>query len=335
MPAEETVSAGSPRVAMIYEVPPPKDYLQNALEEARIPVAAEYRAGELDRLEKEGADVVLVSLDEAMEPYLDSVTEFVAGTSMSVVFEESEVSRHLEGWDRNRWLRHLRAKLLGTSDTRPPLPRQAANDRRERPVSPDPDFPVWVLGASIGGPESVRRFLEALPVDVPAAFILVQHMGAEFQRVLADRLSRVTELEVTCAEEGRELRPGMVVVAPVEKGLDFDDQGRITCAALGTMPDPAPSIDDALRAVVSRFGARAGAIIFSGQARDGVEGCAEVARRGGRVWTQDAGSASIRAIGDGIREAGLSDFDGSPERLARQLLETGRRHRTSTNQEQG
>jgi len=39
---------------------------------------------------------------------------------------------------------------------------------------------VFVLGASIGGPEAVREFLGALPPRFPALFVLVQHMGEEF-----------------------------------------------------------------------------------------------------------------------------------------------------------
>lgn len=335
MPAEETVRHDPPRVAVIYEVPPPKDYLQDALQEAHIPVAATYRAGDLDDLEIAGADVILVTLDEAMEPYLERITEFMTGTSLPVVFEECEASRHLEGWERNRWLRHLRAKLLGSSDTRPPLPRRAANDR---PAAPDPGppggLPVWVLGASIGGPESVRRFLEALPADVPAAFVLAQHMGPEFQSVFADRLARVTELEVVCAEDGMDLRPGRVIVAPADAEVGFDEDRRVRLAPREAVSGSTPSIDHVLTAVSDVFGGDARAIIFSGQARDGIDGCTAIRRHGGEVWTQDAASSSISVIADGIRDAGLSTFQGTPEQLARRMVEYSRARGTGR-QERG
>lgn len=323
MPAEERTSAGgTPRVAMIYEIPPPKDYLQDALEEADIPVSAMYRVNELDSLEISGIDVILVTIDEAMEPYLEEITEFVADTSLPVVFEESEVSRRLDGWDRNRWLRHLRAKLIGSSDTRPALPAHAANETAPFVEAPEAVYPVWVLGASIGGPESVRRFLEALPADVPAAFILVQHMGAEFQRVLADRLARVTNLDVVCAADGELPGPGRVAVVPVDSSVSFDDEGRMRLSPSAAATRYAPSLDHVLSEAAGHFGDRMGAIIFSGQASEGVTGCAEVRRRGGLVWTQDAASASISTIADGVRDAGLSQYDATPEQLAARLLET-------------
>lgn len=336
MPAEEISSRGVPRVAMIYELPPPKDYLQDALAEVRIPLAATYRVGELESLELTGTDVILVTIDEAMEPYLEKITEFVADTSLPVVFEESDVSRHLDGWDRNRWLRHLRAKIVGSNDTRPALPAHAANET-DMPVSVEvaDSFPVWVLGASIGGPESVRRFLEALPADVAAAFILVQHMGAEFQRVLADRLARITDLDVVCAADGETLKAGRVIVVPVDSGLSFETDGRMRLSPLESATQYEPSLDQVLIETARHFGDRVGAVVFSGQARDGVDGCAEVRRRGGMVWTQDAASASISTIADGIREAGLSEYDAAPEQLAAHLLETVAAARASTHQDKG
>lgn len=317
----------TPRVGLVTEVPPPKDFLLAALAEASIPVACEWRADELAGAATGDADVILVTLDEAIEPYLEQVTELVAESTVPVVFDESDVSRQLTGWDRNRWLRHLRAKVIGSEDTRPPLPEHAANvETASAELEPSRAArEIWVLGASVGGPESVRRFLEALPSGVPAAFILVQHMGRDFQRVLADRLSRVTDLEVVRAEDGMELLPGRVIVAPPDQRLSFDEQGRVRLGQQDVVMDNSPSIDQVLFEVTESFGSGAGAIIFSGRARDGTQGCTELSRRGGRVWTQDAGSATISFMTDAIRERGASQYSGTPEQLAARLLETSRR----------
>lgn len=330
-----------PRVAIIMEVPPPKDYLTEALAEASIPVAAEYRAVELRPDQLDGVDVIIVTLDDAIDPYLDRVTEVVAGIDLPVLFEDSDYSSQLSGWDRNRWLRHLRAKIIGSDDTRPPLPEHAANSDQapaEGQITGAQSSSratarfIWVLGASIGGPESVRRLLEALPEDVPAALILVQHMGAEFQPVLAERLARVTSLDVRCAEDGQTLDPGRVIVAPVGERLTFDDKDRVMLTKLEVIEGPSPSIDHALFEVAEHFGDRAGAIILSGRDRDGLDGCAELKSRGGRVWAQDAASATVSAAPGAVREAGLAEYSGSPEQLAAKLIETCR---ATTIQENG
>lgn len=312
-----------PKVAVIMEVPPPKEFLRTALAEARIPIAAECNADELRPDQLSDADVILITLDEAMEPYLDRVTDLAVGSRLPVVFDACDWTRGLSGWDRNRWIRHLRAKITGSDDTRPPLPEHAANSEQpgaEAGVAGA--VPVWVLGASIGGPEAVRRFLEALPDDVPAAFILVQHMGPEFQSVLADRLRRVTNLEVVCAEDGQALERGRVIVAPVGRRLVFGDAERVGLTLHVVTGGASPSIDQVLFEVSEAFGDRAGVIIFSGKDRDGVEGCSELKQHGGLVWTQDAATATISATADAVRQAGLSDYSGTPEQLAARLVRT-------------
>lgn len=42
----------------------------------------------------------------------------------------------------------------------------------------DDPMPVWVLGASIGGPQAVKEFLAKLPAGTPAAFVVAQHIGS-------------------------------------------------------------------------------------------------------------------------------------------------------------
>ena len=50
---------------------------------------------------------------------------------------------------------------------------------------------IWVLGASLGGPEAVKQFLAELPGNLPVAFMLAQHLGASFMNLLAEQLDKV------------------------------------------------------------------------------------------------------------------------------------------------
>src|SRR5579885_315762 len=52
----------------------------------------------------------------------------------------------------------------------PPVGRQATGQ----------GTPVGALGASTGGPEALARIVEAFPADLPAAVVIVQHIGADF-----------------------------------------------------------------------------------------------------------------------------------------------------------
>ncbi|HED15394.1 MAG TPA: chemotaxis protein CheB, partial [Gammaproteobacteria bacterium] len=123
---------------------------------------------------------------------------------------------------------------------------------------------VWVLGASIGGPQAVKSFLRSLPANFPAGFILAQHIGVGFVSLLAEQLRQVTDLEVLTAEPGKRLLCGQLVVAPVEKRLVFDEYGYIQFAPITQRTIYSPSIDDVITEVARKYGKNSRAIIFSG-----------------------------------------------------------------------
>ena len=175
---------------------------------------------------------------------------------------------------------------------------------------------VCILGASIGGPQSVKRFLNAIPANLPIAFVLAQHIGSGFVEILAQQLDRVSSFKVMPALSGHLLRHHQVVIAPVSERVLVDKQGRIELQANRTRSIYSPSIDMVMTDIAIRYGARASAIVFSGMGSDGVRGSQVVASRGGWVWAQDAGSCVISSMPDAARRAGIVSFSGSPELLA-------------------
>jgi two-component system chemotaxis response regulator CheB/chemosensory pili system protein ChpB (putative protein-glutamate methylesterase) len=180
---------------------------------------------------------------------------------------------------------------------------------------------VWVLGASIGGPEAVREFLAELPAKSPALFLLAQHMGAEFMEIMAQQLSRSTTLTVRTPSHGERVSHGDIVVVPTTHRLRVDREGVITLEALGDTSLPnTPSIDQVLQDVADRFGSKAGFIVFSGMAEDAAEGSRYLAGIGGKVYAQDPETCVISSMVDGVIETGVVSFTGSPKALAEKLL---------------
>jgi len=180
---------------------------------------------------------------------------------------------------------------------------------------------VWVLGASIGGPQAVKAFLRSLPANFPAGFILAQHIGVGFVSLLAEQLRQVTDLEVLTAEPGKRLLCGQLVVAPVEKRLVFDEYGYIQFAPITQRTIYSPSIDDVITEVAKKYGKNSRAIIFSGMGSDGTKGCRELISRGGIVWAQEASSCVISSMADSARDANVVSASGQPEELAKHMIE--------------
>ncbi len=178
---------------------------------------------------------------------------------------------------------------------------------------------VWVLGASIGGPEAVREFLAALPPATPALFLLAQHMGADFLDLMVQQLARATPMPVRTVGDGDIVRHGEVVVVPLSERLRVDADGTVHLDAAVDVSPYSPSIDRVLRDIADRFGKAAGAIIFSGMAHDAVEGASYMRERGGTIWVQDPATCVISSMVDGAQDAGVVSFVAAPAELALEL----------------
>lgn len=179
---------------------------------------------------------------------------------------------------------------------------------------------VWVLGASIGGPQALKAFLAELPADIPVGFVLAQHIGAGFVSLLAEQLGRATALNVCCAEAGMRVRNGDVLIAPVEERLAFGVDGRIELQPVAQRSVYSPSVDAVMYDVASHYGSNAHAIVFSGMGNDGLNGCRVIAEKGGAIWAQEASTCVISSMADAVRFAGLADRSGTPQDLAQALL---------------
>jgi len=180
---------------------------------------------------------------------------------------------------------------------------------------------IWILGASIGGPQAVKLFISNLPKDLPVCFILAQHIGVGFVNLLAEQLSRVTELKVSAPEDGMVLEKGQIVVAPVEKRMNFSERGIISMEDITQQSIYSPSIDDVITVAAKHYGADANAIIFSGMGNDGTAGCHTIAEKGGMVWAQQSESCVISSMADSVRASGIVSLSGTPEDLAANLTE--------------
>ncbi len=179
---------------------------------------------------------------------------------------------------------------------------------------------IWVLGASIGGPEAVREFLGELPRDYPALFLLAQHMGAEFVDLMAQQLAKATSLTVRTPTHGERVGHGEVIIVPTTHRLQVDPEGFVVLERASNEGAYSPSIDRVLHDVADRYGANAGAIIFSGMTVDAIEGAKYLAGKGGTVYAQHPDSCVVSSMVDGVVEAGVVKVLGTPTELADVLL---------------
>jgi len=114
------------RVALLARAGAARDQLHRALEEAGAVIVAEGDPGELDP--KDVAEklpkVFMVGLEPATEKAIDRFDSLFEIDGVEVMFDDAEVTAKLDGWDLNRWARHLAGKLTGRAIL-PPAPEGA------------------------------------------------------------------------------------------------------------------------------------------------------------------------------------------------------------------
>lgn len=81
---------------------------------------------------------------------------------------------------------------------------------------------VVAIGTSTGGPKALHQVIPMIPGDIPAAFLIVQHMPPGFTKSLASSLNADSELSVKEAENGDTVLPGYAYIAPGDYHMMVD-----------------------------------------------------------------------------------------------------------------
>jgi two-component system, chemotaxis family, response regulator WspF len=156
-----------------------------------------------------------------------------------------------------------------------------------------PQERLLAIGASAGGPAALAKILSALPKDLPAAVVVVQHVDEQFAVSMADWLSQQSALPVRVAREGDRPAAGTVLLAGSKDHLAFKSAGR-----LGYTPEPVdyayrPSIDVFFHSVCRFWAGEAVGVLLTGMGRDGAAGLKAMRDNGCHTIAQDRASSAV------------------------------------------
>jgi hypothetical protein len=135
------------RVALLARPGPAREQLRKSLTELGATLVAEGDPAELDpdTVAGQTPNLVLVSLEPAIEGALERFDALLATDGIEVMYDDAEVTRNLEGWDLARWARHLASKLVGTA-LLPPAPENAPAEEADlQPVPGAPPTPAQLM----------------------------------------------------------------------------------------------------------------------------------------------------------------------------------------------
>jgi two-component system chemotaxis response regulator CheB len=156
-----------------------------------------------------------------------------------------------------------------------------------------PAHNLLVIGSSTGGPPALTEVIPHLPVDLPAAVLVVQHMPAGFTNALARRLDSLSSLPVSEAVEGEVILNGHVYIAPGDFHLQVTREKRLHLDRGPSLHGVRPSVDITLDSVAPVFGRAATVAILTGMGKDGADGAAKLEAAGGKVFVQDEATSVV------------------------------------------
>jgi two-component system, chemotaxis family, protein-glutamate methylesterase/glutaminase len=154
---------------------------------------------------------------------------------------------------------------------------------------------VVVVGASTGGTEALREFLESMPLDAPP-IVIVQHMPAGFTARFAERLEQTCRITVKEAADNDSVIRGQALIAPGNRHMLLKRSGARYFVEIRDGPlvcRHRPSVDVLFRSAARYAGKNAVGVIMTGMGDDGAKGMLELRQSGAYTIAQDEATCVV------------------------------------------
>lgn len=148
---------------------------------------------------------------------------------------------------------------------------------------------LLAIASSTGGTEALKVFLSGMPAHIPGT-VIVQHMPAGFTKTFADNLNKMFPFEVKEAQEGDQVMPGRVLIAPGNFHMEVERKGAFYYVKLhqqATLHSVRPAADYLMKSVAKYAGKNAVGIVLTGMGKDGAEGLLAMKEAGAFTLAQN------------------------------------------------
>jgi len=191
------------------------------------------------------------------------------------------------------------AKRAGGPKSLPRVEQEAPAPQKKRTRTALLPNRVIAIGISTGGPNALQYLLSQIPGDIPATFVVVQHMPEGFTDMFARRLDECCALEVQEAKSGDLLFAGRVLICPGNRHIMVRRMPRGDMVVLSDSPPingHRPSVDVLFHSVAQEFGLTAVGILMTGMGEDGAEGLGAIKSAGGMTIAQSEDTCVVSGM---------------------------------------
>jgi two-component system, chemotaxis family, response regulator WspF len=247
----------------------------------------------------DGVDVIRRITESSHCPIL-VVTDSVRGNASSVLgaigggaFDAVDIPM-LDADDLHARAAVLLEKIDAMSKYAVPLRAPAkTGDRIVRRACPPRADVLVTIGASAGGPAAVATVLRGLPLDFPAAIVVVQHVDEGFVAGMAQWLSEQSGREVKVAREGERPSAARVLLAGGRGHLELKGAGRLTYTQEPRGCSYRPSVDVFFHSASRTWSGPIVGVLLTGMGKDGALGLKALRDKGHHTIAQDRASSAI------------------------------------------
>ena len=201
--------------------------------------------------------------------------------------------------------RHVRSSLKEVS------PRYSADVIIDKPSSRamiQTTEKVVVVGASTGGTEALRVFLEMFPEDAPG-IVIVQHMPENFTAAFARRLDATCRVTVKEAQDNDTVVRGRALIAPGNRHTLLKRSGARYFVEIKDGPLVSrhrPSVDVLFRSAARYAGKNMVGVIMTGMGDDGARSMKEMYDVGAMTIAQDEATCVVFGMpAEAIKHGGV------------------------------
>ncbi|MHA2005789.1 MAG: chemotaxis-specific protein-glutamate methyltransferase CheB [Promethearchaeota archaeon] len=148
------------------------------------------------------------------------------------------------------------------------------------------DSTVIVIGASTGGPKTLKSILREIPKDFPCPILVVQHLDPYFMVQLSKSMDNECEVEVKIPKDGEKIKPGIVYLSPGGKHMKVNKRNnQVFIKTFEGEPVNfcIPSVDVLFFSVAEIYKNQAMGILLTGLGEDGAAGLKAIKSEGGKT----------------------------------------------------
>lgn len=154
---------------------------------------------------------------------------------------------------------------------------------------------IVAIGASAGGLDPIRDFLQQIPADSQLAFVVMQHLDPTRASSMRDLARKWTAQPVVTATDNMLLNPNEIYLIPSGflATIEGDQLRLVTIDKLKRHKSP---ISELFSSLALSAGSRAVGVVLSGAGTDGAEGLLAIKKHGGLIIAQNPDSAKFGSM---------------------------------------